>query len=159
MRKYSDGRTTLSAERPDGSRTWAPQVPGFGARHDLAHYVVETTLGFRNGFYGLLAQGWEITTFEDRGIARLLPADALIAEAVVGLLLVDADQTHPVDVDEFNAMVDQSLELAGRTERRHITPQELTEFRAELAQLESRWDAVPLGAVLTLDVHLPPAAP
>lgn len=158
MRKYSDGRTTLSAERPDGSRTWAPQVPGYGVRHDLAHFVVETLLGFRDGFYGLLAQGWEITTFEDRGIARLLPADALIAEAIVGLLLVEQSASHPVDMDAFNAMVDQSLETAGRTERRHISAEELATFRADLASLEHQWDAVPSGGVLTLDVHLPPAA-
>jgi hypothetical protein len=32
----------------------------FFALHDLTDFAVESTLGFRCGFYGLAAQGWEI---------------------------------------------------------------------------------------------------
>ena len=34
-----------------------------GVLHDLIHYVVETTLGYREAFFGLLAAGWDIQDF------------------------------------------------------------------------------------------------
>ena len=35
----------------------------FFALHDLTHYAVETVLGFREGFYGLVAAGGELYRF------------------------------------------------------------------------------------------------
>jgi hypothetical protein len=51
--------------------------------HDLTHYAVETVLGFRRGFYGLVANGWD---FADSA-RRELPDDAGSAELVASLLL------------------------------------------------------------------------
>ena len=39
---------------------------GFFALHDLKHHAVETTLGFRRAFFGLMAEGWSFETFGDR---------------------------------------------------------------------------------------------
>jgi hypothetical protein len=62
----------------------------------MLHYVVETTLGFREAFFGLIAQGRDIASFgtrdgkkdtytQEEGDAELLVASA--AEVVVRVLL------------------------------------------------------------------------
>jgi len=61
--KRSDGVVTLQCVRKDGSVTWQRHDKHgvFFSFHDLSHFAVETVLGFRQGFYGLLADGWDIT--------------------------------------------------------------------------------------------------
>src|SRR6185437_11388716 len=61
--KKADGSAVFKCVRPDGSVTWQKQEgkhAAFFPLHDLTHYAVETELGFRRGFYGLIAEGWEI---------------------------------------------------------------------------------------------------
>jgi hypothetical protein len=72
---------SLTAVRPNGSRTWSRLHPFFPA-HDLLHYAVETTLGFHEAFFGLLAAGWAIDDFsrpaeEHLGRIRARHADLL----------------------------------------------------------------------------------
>lgn len=81
--KRSDGGGVLRCTRADGSVTWQKQTDrhaAFFALHDLTHFAVESLLGFRRGFYGLMAEGWEIedTTgkhsprpFTDEDLARV----------------------------------------------------------------------------------------
>ncbi|MFM1879115.1 MAG: hypothetical protein RLZZ241_1981 [Bacteroidota bacterium] len=83
----------LECIRQDGTRTWQKSKPGM-VPHDLAHYVVETHLGFTKGFYGLLADGWDIEDFEKPKVNRPLalwpqnlPAEALITEHLVNIVL------------------------------------------------------------------------
>ena len=53
---------TLTCIRDDGSVTWTYLHHEF-ALQDLAHYVVETTLGLENAFLGLIAKGYDIPDF------------------------------------------------------------------------------------------------
>jgi hypothetical protein len=55
-----DGKDRLSVDRPDRSSTWQLRPPGFGVAHDLTHLAVENVLGLADGFYGLLAAGWDL---------------------------------------------------------------------------------------------------
>jgi hypothetical protein len=61
IKKGKDGSGALSCERADGSivyqRQNAKQARIF-VRHDLAHFAVETVLGHRKSFYGLIAAGF-----------------------------------------------------------------------------------------------------
>lgn len=84
----------LEYTRKDGSVTWGKIQPAMVA-HDLAHYVVETQLGFTQGFYGLLADGWNIEDFEkprserpQQLLPKNLPAEAIYTEHLVNMLLV-----------------------------------------------------------------------
>ena len=89
----------LKCVRDDGSETWTKIQPAIEF-HDLAHYVVETELGFSNAFYGLVAEGYNIEDFElareQRPEALLpanLPTEALQTEHIVNLLHVGQDKT------------------------------------------------------------------
>jgi hypothetical protein len=62
LKKQSDGSAALACIRADGSSTWQRQTGAQGRffpRHDLTRYAVETVLGHRRGFYGLVAEGWD----------------------------------------------------------------------------------------------------
>ena len=63
---------------------------GFGAEHDLAHYAVETALGYRRAFFGLIASGRSIESFEEKDThnrsAHLLEPEAGWAEYLAGAL-------------------------------------------------------------------------
>ncbi|HEY5060709.1 MAG TPA: hypothetical protein VII52_04185, partial [Gemmatimonadaceae bacterium] len=66
IKKKSDGSAALSCIRADGTTTWQQQngkLGRFFPLHDLTHYAVESVLGFRNAFYGLVASGWDLADF------------------------------------------------------------------------------------------------
>src|SRR5215207_7563384 len=65
IKKNADGTAALTCTRADGSVTWQRQQGTQGMffpRHDLTHFAVETVLGHRRGFYGLVADGWDSAT-------------------------------------------------------------------------------------------------
>ena len=64
LKRGRDGPNTLVCIRPDGSQTMQhDKTGGFFAVHDLTHYAVETTLNHKRGFYGLVAEGWDLGDF------------------------------------------------------------------------------------------------
>ena len=84
IKKGTDGRTALSCTRADGTTTWQRQQGGqaaFFPKHDLTHYAVETTLGLRQGFYGLVSTGWDFSDFGSPWPRGKLPPEASVSEA------------------------------------------------------------------------------
>ena len=66
IKKNADGSAAISCRREDGSVTWQRQQGAQGRffpLHDLTHYAVETVLNHRRGFYGLVADGWDLSDF------------------------------------------------------------------------------------------------
>ena len=93
--KRADGAGVLRCVRPDGSVTWQKQTrhAAHFALHDLTHYAVETALGYRRGFFGLIAEGWDIEDTSGKGGRGALPAEALEVERIVGLF--DSERGAP----------------------------------------------------------------
>ncbi len=60
--KKGKDKSTLHCIRKDGTATWSTIYQGMEI-HDLAHFAVETELGFKKAFYGLLASGYAIQDF------------------------------------------------------------------------------------------------
>src|SRR6202049_3530197 len=86
--KRSDGGGVLRCVRADGWATWEKQESrhaAFFALHDLTHFAVESTLGFRRGFYGLIAEGWDVEDTTGKGARGPLPEEAVEVEGIVGL--------------------------------------------------------------------------
>ena len=140
--KRSDGAGVLRCTRDDGSITWQKQ-PKHGAHfalHDLTHYAVESTLGYRHGFFGLIADGWEIDETTGKGARGPLPPEAREVERIVGLF--DGERAAGVlwTTVEFN-------NNAGRK----LTEHEIQRIRAARAELFQRWFAVPAGEALQLE--------
>jgi len=143
--KRVDGGGVLRCTRDDGSVTWQTQgrhAPFF-ALHDLTHFAVETTLGFRRGFFGLMAEGWDVEDTTGKGARGPLPEDACEAERIVGLF--DAERASGViwTVDKFNQYAPQMVS-------RQLTTEEIARVKAKRSELFERWFALPADATLEL---------
>ena len=93
-----DGKPdVMTCVRDDGSVTWSPVGASVGAHHDLRHYAVETTLGYTQAFFGLLASGRDIQSFGTKdGVKDHYPEEAMWAEWIVGVLQFPAVSGHPL---------------------------------------------------------------
>lgn len=150
MSKKADGTSAFAATRPDGSTTWKRYNHGFFPLHDLSHYAIETTLGLRHAFYGLLASGWNVTDFGEREFPDAARRDALLAEAMAGLFDLERATGHIPDPSGFNEQLRSVLEKMGAPAERLITPEELDTIRGRFVELAGRWARTPVGESLEL---------
>jgi hypothetical protein len=140
--KRADGAGVLRCTRADGSVTWQKQRQGaFFALHDLTHFAVETTLGLRHGFFGLIDEGWEIDETDGKGHRGGLPPDAMIAEWIVGLLDAERASAAEWTAEEFRA---------GRLQTAPVTDEDLRRIQDQRRQLFKQWAGVEPGSVLKL---------
>src|SRR5688572_25791237 len=76
--KRTDGGAVLKCIRADGSEVWQKQQgaqAAFFPLHDLTHFAVESTLGIRGAFYGLIADGWSIDDTTGKGTRDAPPPE------------------------------------------------------------------------------------
>ena len=155
FRNRADANAQLVLTREDGSFTAGDIGPpmGYGPAHDLAHYVVESTLGLAEGFLGLVASGWDIADFEVKGMAAGLPSEALYAETAAGQLSTEHMLGQPSSADDFNWAMRAKLESSNRLDfvAPTIEPALLEEMRARLMALHCEWYGVAPGGVLELE--------
>jgi hypothetical protein len=158
IKKNPDGTAVLSCVRADGSSTWQKQT-GAKARyfpvHDLTHYAVETLLGHQRGFYGLLAEGWDISDFGTPWPRGPIPADADPSELIVGYLDTERATGVRMSADELNAQAEAFCAAHGQTGWRPLSDAELDAVRAKARELAGRWHALAPGETLELPFDRP----
>jgi hypothetical protein len=140
--KRRDGGSVLRCTRADGSVTWQKQEgpdAAFFPVHDLTHFAVETTLRYRRGFFGLIAEGWDIDDTTGKGRRGRLPEEAIEVERIVGLLDRERSSESVMSAEEFSG-------FAGR----RMTEGELGAVRSRSAELLWRWRALTAGSALEL---------
>jgi len=157
IKKHADGGSTLTCARDDGSTTWQNH-PGqrgfFFALHDLTHYVVETTLGLDEGFYGLVAAGWEIEDTTGKGSRGPLPHQTLQVEHLVGLLDQERAGAAVWTARDINEQAGVYFEQAGRPAPPPIDDASLNRIRERTRDLFGEWNRLPAGG--TLKLRFPP---
>ena len=139
--KRADGAGVLRCTRKDGSVTWQKQAKhgAHFALHDLTHFAVETGLGYRLGFFGLIAAGWDIEETGGKGAHGPVPPEALEVEKLVGVFDLERANGALLTMEQFN-------EYAPRP----LTEAELHRVRSLRSSLFSRWCAVQPGEALDL---------
>src|ERR1700730_9524990 len=153
IKKGTDGRTALSCIRADGTTTWQRQEGAqatFFPKHDLTHYAVETTLGHRQGFYGLVSAGWDFSDFGHPWARRRLPAEASISEMIVGVLDLERRIDERASVEELNQKLAEYASENSLPQQRELTEEDLARVRAKRAEMFARWDAVRPGDALEI---------
>ena len=153
IKKKADGSSALSCERADGSVTWqnvGPRQGAFFPLHDLTHYAVETVLGHRRGFFGLLAEGWRFSDFGAPWPRGPIPGDADPSELIVGFL--DAERTTGArwSAEEVNRHAGVFSSQLGIPWSSTLTDDELQRVRARRSELFALWTALPPGETLEL---------
>lgn len=153
MTKRGDGASVLHCERADGSVTWQRQEgaqASFFPVHDLTHFAIERTLGYRRGFYGLIAEGWEIADTEGKGARGPLPSDAIEVEHLVGMMDLERAGAACWTADALNAQAVTFAVDGGRPAPRLITDEELARVRSCARELHARWARIAPGESLEL---------
>jgi hypothetical protein len=155
--KRKDGGALLRCIRADGSATWQRQDDNraaFFPLHDLTHYAVETELDFGRGFYGLIADGWDIADTTGNGARGPLPDETIEVEYIVGSLSAERSSASVCMAEEFNHLAAVYAKTRGRPEPRPLTDAELIRVRSRMDELFARWRALALSD--TLELTFPP---
>ena len=161
IKKKTDGTAALSCRRDDGSVTWQRQegqLARFFPLHDLTHYAVETVLGHRRGFFGLVADGWDVTDFGSKSKGPL-PTDADPSELIVGFLDAERASGTLWTAAECNDKLMRHHAELGFARTCRLTDDELARIRARRAELFERWRALPAGESLELRFDQPEPSP
>jgi hypothetical protein len=140
--KRPDGGGVLRCVRADGSVTWQKQSARQAAHfalHDLTHFAVETTLRYSQGFYGLIAAGWDVEDTTGNGARGALPPEAVEVERIVGLFDTERAGGQIWTEEEFNGFSPRAMTLG-----------EIQRVRARRSELFQRWFAIGPAAVLEL---------
>lgn len=153
LTKRPDEVVVFELRRADGSTTWqkrAGPTADFFAIHDLTHFAVETELGFRRGFYGLVADGWDLTDFGTPWPRGPLPAEALPAEVIVGYLDTARASGATLTAEDCNTSAARYFANSGMQSSVSVTDEALDRVRGRLSDLVWRWHA--LGSRETLEL-------
>lgn len=157
IKRASDGSAALTCVRADGSVTWQRQLGPLGAffpTHDLTHYAVETTLGYRRGFYGLIAEGWEISDFGDQQNKSAIPREAREAELVVGVFEMEHRMGTVWSPGELREQGERYAASTSPARNRLALPplsdEVIARVRASRAALFEQWAATAPGDTLEL---------
>jgi hypothetical protein len=144
--KKADGSGVLRCTRADGSAAWQKQTgrhAAFFALHDLTHFAVETALGYRRGFFGLVADGWDFEDTTGKGARGALPAEAVEVEGIVGMFDAERSGGAIWTAEEFN-------EFAAMRSARPLSAEEIARVRKKRSELFAQWSSVAAGAMLEL---------
>jgi len=153
IKKGTDGRTSLSCERANGTTTWQRQQgaqASFFPRHDLTHYAVETVLGHTKGFYGLVAAGWDLSDFGTPWPRGPLPKDGNLSEIVVGFFDRERASGQMGSAQEINDELAEFVKENGLPVPDQLTEDDLSRVRKRRGELFAQWNAVRPGDALEL---------
>jgi hypothetical protein len=139
--------------RDDGTQTWM-QADDFFIRHDLSHFAVESTLGYKTAFYGMINAGTELSDFTDREkrAALVLTREAVHAESLANLFLMDLSQGR---VEDFDKMQQQAMTTSfSGTQPVSLSHEQINAVRKALSGLLLQWRKLSAGQSLLLEIAL-----
>jgi hypothetical protein len=161
FKKRADGAAALSCTRANGTATWQRQQgvsAKFFPKHDLTHFAVESVLRVRDGFYGLIAQGWDIEDFGTPWPRGRLPEPAEIVELIVGMLDLERATASRYSAAEYREKVAAWYSARGVAREIALEDDQLASIRKVRDELFARLDATAPGESLKLEFVLPEQA-
>jgi hypothetical protein len=148
--KNSGKSHIISCRRNNGTVTWM-QNSSFFITHDLCHYAMETKLGLKKAFYGMLAAGIDINDFDLPKDQRTfqLTEEALFAEQMVNLLTIEYSQGC---IENFSEKLKEILIKDKYVSAPPvIKPEQLDEIRSFYETLMNQWVLLPEGETINLN--------
>jgi uncharacterized C2H2 Zn-finger protein len=145
--KRTDGTGLLRCIRADGSVTLQKQTERHAehfTHHDLTHFAIETALGYEQGFFGLIASGWNSEDTTGKGARGPLSDEAVEVENAVGLFDSERGSGTFWTADEF-------AQFAPRKLTRTLDEAAIRAIRSCRAELFRRWGAIEVGGKLELE--------
>lgn len=149
---------TLSCTRTDGSVSWIKLQRGVET-HDLAHFAVETTLGFTDAFYGIIARGFDISDFElpreqrpQALIPANLPEQAIQTEHIVNLLQIEffnSGEDPGFIVTLKNVLAEKNIHFP-----KNLNQNALENIRNRFGELLIQWGSLAEGETMELEFNI-----
>jgi hypothetical protein len=139
--------------RDDGTDTWM-KTDEFFVHHDLSHYAIEKTLGYKTAFMGMLNNGMNIQDFENREKRLKLPItqEACYAENMANLFLMETVQG---DSGNFNGLLAAAFVNMKQPFTAPVLSQnEIDTVRNCLKTLLNRWNQLPAGKTMALEYNV-----
>ncbi len=152
--RQGDGAVVFRCTRPDGTSTWQKHVGKsamFYPFHDLTHFAVESTFAFSQGFYGLIASGWDIADTGGKGARGRLPPEAIVVEHMVGLF--DRERVGgaaALTADEFNGILQDLTDSGNIISAPVATAAQLQAVRARISELYDGLASLQPGSAMEL---------
>ena len=158
LTKRSDGSVVIRCVRTDGSATWQrhqARQAAFFPLHDLTHFAVESEFGFRSGFYGLLANGWNMEDTSGKGARGSLPHEALAVEHFVEMLDLERACGITWTAAELNKQAADFAAAGGRSTPSAFTDTDLERVRSRIRALFDEWYSLMPESTLELTFARP----
>jgi hypothetical protein len=160
IKKKTDGSAALTCTRADSSVTWQRQEGQLGRffpLHDLTHYAVETSLGFTEAFYGLVASGWDMSDFGRESTRGKAPEQAFLAELIVGFFDLERATGVIETADDFNdKIVTWYVDNKRPVPSFRLTEADVEKIRSVRAEMFAKWRALPPGDALEIPFERSP---
>lgn len=137
-------------KRDDGTETWM-QADDFFVHHDLSHFALEKTLGYKMAFMGMLSNGMEINDFENREKRKqiAITEEAVYAENMANFFLMETAQGN---FENFNKILQDSFKRMNTSlSAPFLSEKEILSIREYLKQLIAEWKELPAGERIYLD--------
>lgn len=153
IKKNTDGRSSLTCTRADGTTTWQSMQnsqAAFFPRHDLTHYAVETVLRHHQGFYGLVAAGWDLSDFGTPWPRGRIPDEAVLSEIVVGALDLERASGELARVEDINQQLAEFCLEHGLPAPQPLTDTDVWRVRQKRGELFAMWEEVKPGDAIEL---------
>jgi hypothetical protein len=153
LTKRLDESVMFELQRSDGSSTWQKRSGAqarFFAVHDLTHFAVERVMGFERGFYGLVAEGWDLEDFGTPWPRGELPDEAVPVEVIVGCFDTQRAAGLPLTAEQCNTSAAAYFANLSRPSPVTVTEETLSQVRSVLSDLVWRWDTLAPGETLEL---------
>lgn len=144
--KKTEHRSELTCTRADGSQTTVSRGPGI-VYHDLAHFVAETRLGLRRGFWGNIEAGHSLAELSDQlvelsneEVIAHLGSDACVAEILARALgALSFGMGSP---ERFPVLLGEETARLGIPCPDQVTPDSILAMVSELKALMGQFDAL-----------------
>ena len=137
-------RNLLVCARKDGTFTkieLGPNLP----HQDLAHYIVESTRGFTDGFFGLVKKGYSVQELSTKEVILTLPPQAMLAEVLVRAL--GCLETGSCTAEGFEAQV----KMETSTELPPLPLERVLELQSRYKKLLEQWNRLKENGKLELE--------
>jgi hypothetical protein len=144
-------RNRMVCTRDDGSYTQSDLGPSLPF-HDLAHYVVETTLNLKQGFYGHIASGYSPEQLGSSDVIKTLPIESWFAEVLARAL--GSLHSGACSTEQFPTLVNDEMRRFNHAESKTPSSAVATSLLREYQSLLDRWEALREGESLKLEFSL-----
>ena len=126
------------------------EADDFLVLHDLCHYAIETCLGYKNAFWGMISKGIDLEVFLDKQKRDqlIISNEAWYAEHLANLFLIEYSQGP---FEDLNQTLSETLQQTHpQLPAIRYTDEEIAGIRTRVQELISQWRGFPSGEMLML---------